>query len=168
VNPMECPHEFEVVQTVLAGRLEHCDEVRMHAESCEVCREVVAVASLIRDDRDSAFGEVQVPAAGQIWWRAAIRARLEAANAAARPMTWAHGVAGACAAGLSVGIIGLAWPTIDRLWAWLGDRVGTINPAALVVTDLASAMLQRTLPFGLAAACLLLAPLALYFALSDD
>jgi hypothetical protein len=168
VNPIECPHEFEVVQAVLGGRLEHSDEVRMHAESCEVCREVVAVASLIRDDRDDAFGEVHVPAAGQVWWRAAIRARLEAAHSAARPMTWAHGVAGACAAGLAVGIIGLAWPTIDRAWAWLGDRVGIINPSTLVVTDLASAMLQRTLPFGLAAACLLLAPLALYFALSDD
>jgi hypothetical protein len=168
VNAMECPHEFEVVQVVLAGRLEYCDEVRMHAESCEVCREVVAVASLMRDDRNGALGEVQVPAAGQVWWRAAIRARLDATNAAARPMTWAHGVAGACAAGLTVGIITVAWPTIEGAWAWLGERVGTIDPAALVVTDLASAMLQRTVPFGLAAACLLLAPVALYLALSGD
>jgi hypothetical protein len=170
VTPLECPHEHEIVQAVLSGRIEQFEEARRHADTCEVCREVAAVARSLGDDRDGALHDVQVPAAGQVWWRAAIRARLDAAHSAERPMTWAHGVAGACAAGLTLGIVGLAWPTIDRVWTWLADGLGSLMPDAAAVTDLAAAALQQTLPIGLlAAACLLLAPLALCLAfLSDD
>jgi hypothetical protein len=164
----DCPREFNIVQAVLNQRLDRDDDLRMHAESCDACREGVILATVLRADRDAALADVHVPAAGQIWWRAAIRARLEATTAAARPMTWAHGVAGASATGLTIGIIGLARPTLDRAWAWLGDHTGHISPDAMAVAELVSAVLQRTLPFGVAAACLLLAPLALYLALADD
>jgi hypothetical protein len=124
------------------------------------------VASLLREDRNATLADVQVPAAGQVWWRSAIRARLDAAHAAARPLTWAHGVAGACAAGLALAVLNIAWPTIERMFAWFGDRVA-VNPGTLAIADLASAMMQRTFPLAVVAACLLLAPVALYFALSN-
>jgi hypothetical protein len=164
----DCPREFAVVQAVLTGRLDGDDEMRAHMLTCETCGDASVLTSLLRADRDAALGDVRVPAAGQIWWRAAIRARLEATAAAARPMTWAHGVAGACATGLTIGIIGLARPTLDRAWAWLGDHAGHISPDAVTVAELASSVLQRTLPFGVAAACLLLAPVALYLALTGE
>jgi len=171
MTPLECPREHEIVRAVLAGRIDQLEEARMHVDTCEACLEVVAITSSLVEDRDLALHVVQVPAAGQVWWRAAIRARLDAAHAAARPMTWANGVAGACAAGLTLGVISLAWPTIDRGWTWLGDRLGSVVPTTAAVTDLAAAALQQTLPLGLlAAACLvLLAPVALCLAfLSDD
>jgi hypothetical protein len=183
VKTLECPREPEVVAavfsgTVLAGTVfaerggdgvgEEGEGLQMHIETCEICRDVVTVASRLRDDRDAALWDVQVPAAGQIWWRAAIRARLEAAHAAARPLTWAHGIAGACAAGLAAGALSVAWPTIVRAFSWFGDRAWSVNPGTVAVADLAAAMMQRTFPFALVAACLLLAPLALYFALSDE
>ena len=169
MTPLECPREAEVLSAVFSARLSEPDEdLQMHIETCEICRDVVTVASALRDDRDDALYDVQVPAAGQVWWRAAIRARLEAAHSAARPMTWAHGVAGACAVGLTAGVINVAWPTIERAFSWFGDRASSINPGTLAVADLATSMMQRTFPLALVAACLLLAPLALYVALSDE
>jgi hypothetical protein len=164
----DCPREFEIVQAVLTGRLQGDDDMRAHTLTCDTCGDASVLATILRADRDTALGDVHLPAAGQVWWRAAIRARLEATTAAARPMTWAHGVAGACATGLTIGIIGLARPTLDRGWAWLGDHAGNLSPDAVAVAELVSAALQRTLPFGVAAACLLLAPVALYLALTAE
>jgi hypothetical protein len=175
--PLECPREPEVLASVfargiVAGQAEAVgsgqgEDLQMHIETCEVCREVVAVASMLREDRDATLHDVQVPAAGQVWWRAAIRARLEAAHAAARPLTWAHGVAGACAAGLAAGVVNMAWPSIERVFGWFGERALSVNPGTIAIADLATSMMQRTFPLALVAACVLLAPVALYFALSD-
>lgn len=165
----DCPREVALVRAVLNGRFDgYDDEMRAHAEQCEPCRDAIVLTRILRADRDAALADIHVPAAGQIWWRAAIRARLEATTAAARPITWAHAVAGACAAGFTVGIVSLAGPTLDRAWAWLGDRAASIGPEALTVAELVSAVLQRTVPLGVAAACLLVAPVALYLVLADD
>jgi hypothetical protein len=173
MSACECPRESEVVAAVFARRIGgaasvESEDLQMHLDTCEVCRDVVAVASVLRDDRDATLWDVQVPAAGQVWWRAAIRARLEAAHAAARPLTWAHGVAGACAVGLTAGVVKMAWPTIDGGLSWLAERASSVNPGTLAVADLATTMMQRTLPLALIAAFLLLAPLALYIVLSDE
>jgi hypothetical protein len=167
VTALDCAREPEVVQAVMAGRLAACQDLGQHVESCDVCREVVAITRLFREDRDATLADVHLPAAGQVWWRAAVRARLDAAHAAARPLTWATGVAAACAAGLTVGVVGIAWPTIDRALTWFGDRAGSMPPPTLAVADLTATLMQRTLPFALAAAFVVLAPVALFLALSD-
>ena len=84
-----CLRETELV-TALVERRDDIDALTSHAEACQGCREVVMVMRLMSEDRD-ARREVRVPAAGQVWWRAAVRARLEAVHAAARPLTWLHG-----------------------------------------------------------------------------
>ncbi|MNC86912.1 hypothetical protein D3C83_25990 [compost metagenome] len=76
-------------------------------------------------------------------------------------------MAGASAAGLAAAVVTMAWPTITRFGAWMAEGTGGLSPDALAAADLAAAMLQRTIPFGLAAAFLLLAPIALYLALSE-
>jgi hypothetical protein len=168
VNTSECVREAEVLDAVLTGGVDD-QELHLHVEECETCREVVAVASLLREDRDLARHDVQVPAAGQVWWRAAIRARLDGAHAAARPITWAQGVAAACAAGLAAGGIGIAWPSVESAFGWFGARASSVSPAAIEVADLVSAAVQRSVPFAIAAAaCIVLAPLALYLALTDE
>lgn len=180
MNPVECAREADVLAAVLRRQLDlpRSDEggwrdggedLRAHIEQCEICAEVVAVAVLLREDRDVAQHDVHVPAAGQVWWRAAVRARLDGAQAAARPLTWAHGIAGASAVGLCVGVLGIVWPTIDRAAAWVGSHASSVGPAALTMIELVSAAMQRSLPFAIAAAAgMVLAPLALYLALSDD
>ena len=180
MNPIECAREADVLEAVLrrqldldrpdeAGWLDSVEDLRRHVEQCEICADVAAVASLLREDREIARHDVQVPAAGQVWWRAAVRARLDGAHAAARPLTWAQGIAGASAVGVGVGVIGIAWPTIDSAAGWLGSRAWSVGPAALAMIDLVSAAVQHSLPFAIAAvAGMVLAPLALYLALSDE
>jgi hypothetical protein len=85
-----------------------------------------------------------------------------------RPIGWLHAVTGAIAVGVLLAVFTVAWPFLvpmaDRVWLMV---VG-LFPNAEVASALASG-LRLSAMFGLlAAALLLLAPLALYFALSGD
>jgi len=165
-----CPHEDDVVAAVLSRRWDAADDaLKQHAPGCEICRDVVAVASLLSADQERSRYEVHVPAAGQIWWRSAVRARLEAAQAATRPMTWLHGIAGACAIGLTWALAGVVWPSVRELAAWLAAQTFGVDSGLGDVAALVTAALQKSLPLAfVVAACIVLAPVALYFALSDD
>ena len=83
-------------------------------------------------------------------------------------MTWFHGLAGACALGLALALAGIAWPTIREAASWLATQ--TIGDSAVIdMAALMAATLRKSLPVAfVAAAFVVLAPLALYFALSDD
>jgi hypothetical protein len=164
-----CIHEDDVAAAVLSHRWDSVDGgLKQHAAGCEICQDLVAVAGLLSSDQERSRYEVRVPAAGQVWWRSAVRARLEAAHAAARPMTWLHGIAGACALGLAYALIGMAWPSVRELTSWLAAQ--TIGDSGIAgVASLMTAALQKSLPLAfVVAACIVLAPVALYFALSDD
>lgn len=167
---VECVREAEVVNAVLRGAWPHrCDDTLVaHTVECETCREVAAISALLRDDGDRARHEIHVPAAGQVWWRAAVRARLESTHAAMRPMTWMHAITGAVALGLMLAVLTMAWPMVapaaDRLWLFAVAFFPTAEAASAVADSV-----RQSLLLGLiAAAFLLLAPLALYFVLSDD
>src|SRR5687768_16819373 len=70
-----------------------------------------------------------------------------------RPITWLQDVAAACAVGVGIALLGFAWPTLA---------------AALRVTALTEAV-PWVLPVAMTlAVCVLVAPVAVYFALSDD
>ena len=166
----DCVHEADVVAAVLSRRWDRAnEELKHHAAACEICRDVVAVASMLSADQERARYEVRVPAAGQVWWRAAVRARLEAAHAVARPLTWLHGIAGACAVGVACAVIGIAWPSLREMASWFTFAAfGADSRVADVAASVTDA-LQRSLPLAfVVAACIVLAPVALYFALSDD
>jgi hypothetical protein len=97
-----------------------------------------------------------------------VRARLDSSQAATRPMTWMHGITAAITIGVLLAALTAAWPLLlpaaDRLWA----MVVPLFPNADVAAALAGG-LRLSAMLGLAAAAfLLLAPLAVYFALSDD
>jgi hypothetical protein len=144
--------------------------LRAHAHTCEVCREVVAIVPLLREDyvdaRD-AIGrrDVPLPSAGQIWWRAAVCARADAARAAARPLVWGYGAAAACAVGLVAAALGWLWPSLLPVFARVGAVTARFEPAADVV--LATLRAQLPIVIGLAA-FLIAAPVALYFALREE
>ena len=167
-----CEHEVAVTQAVLGRQWpDACDQaLRDHADACEVCREVVEVAALLREDYDAARQEiaqrdVPLPSAGQIWWRAAVHARAEAAQAAARPLVWGYGVAAACAIGLLVAGLGVMWPSVLPVF----DRVGALTARFAPTADLVVATLRAQLPIVITvAACLVAAPIALYYALREE
>ena len=178
----ECPREQDVIDAIVAGRWpdsrleEHSDDtLQAHATQCQVCRELVEVTSLMRVERDGLHDEMNLPAAGQVWWRAAIRARLEASEQAARPLSWVFGISVACVVGLAVAVAELLWSPFQQAvrsaapsrWT-LPLGLGEVTRLLPSLTDLP--LFTTTGVFVLlgAAACLLLAPLALYFALSDE
>ena len=166
----ECAHEPLVVEAVVSGRwpAQADDALVAHARECEVCRDVAALASLIHDDHERSRFEVQVPAAGQVWWRSAIRARLESTQSAMRPMSWMHAATAAVTVGILLAAITVAWPMLsplgDQIWAW---AVGYFQNAE-VAAALASGLRQTMIVGAIAVAVLVAAPLALYFVLSGD
>ncbi|MGH9386120.1 MAG: hypothetical protein ACRD2N_17730 [Vicinamibacterales bacterium] len=166
----ECSREEQVVHAVLSGAWPgRCDhELTSHAAQCEVCSEVVAVATALRADHDEARCDVHVPAAGQVWWRAAVRARLETAHASTQPMTWLHGVTAAMTIGLTLAAIGIAWPSIAIAAEWTKSLFVGLAPQPDVAAVVIGALRQSFIVALVAGAGLVLAPVALYFALSDD
>ena len=175
MTPQPCVHEPEVVAAVLSRRWpEACDEsLRAHAEACEVCREVVEVAALLKEDYDEAREavaqrDVPLPSPGQIWWRAAVKARVEAAEAATRPLVWGYGVAAACAVALLIAGASAVWPSLLPAF----DRLASLTqwmPPVTLATDAVMAALKAQLPIVVGVAAFLIAvPVALYLALREE
>jgi hypothetical protein len=146
----ECLREFEIVEAVTAGRWpEACDaDLRSHALSCAVCRDVAVVASALHEERDSAVTGAGVPSAGLVWWRAELRARREAVRAAERPMKLVHSLAAAAAAGVGMALLG-----------------GLLPSAGQLLTAVVS-LPQFGLLLGALATLVVVAPIALYFVFS--
>lgn len=167
---VECPHEQKVVNAVLAGSWpDRCDDALVsHAGACEVCREVAAVSVLLREDLDRSRIEVHVPAAGQVWWRAAVRARLESTQAAARPMTWMHAITAAIVTGAFLAALTAVWPMLPGAITTARGVAGEFLPSSEVANAIAGGLMQSVVIGLIAAALLVLAPLALYFVFSDD
>ena len=173
----ECPCEQDVINAIVSGRWpDRCDEsLCAHAAECAVCKELVEVTSVMRLDLDGLEEEISLPSAGQVWWRAAIRARLEASQRVARPMSWIFGISLACAAGLAIAVIQLLWSPVHLAWGTPGPGswaalfgLGEMSRLLPTVRDLTPLTIAAVAVLLGAAACLLLAPLALYFALSDE
>jgi hypothetical protein len=168
-----CARETEVVDRVLAGSgaAALSDDLRRHVDGCQACGELLKVIEMLQQDHADAVLDVTVPAAGQVWWRAAVRARLEAAHAAARPMAWAQGMTGATLVGITCAALILAWPALGRVTA-LGFTRSTELWDATTVQLFPSmlAALERSLPLALAviAAVVVMPLLVLYFALAGD
>jgi hypothetical protein len=173
----ECPREQDVIAAIVAGKWPgHCDDALLeHAAQCGVCRELVEVTSLLHVERYALDDEGNIPSAGQVWWRAAIRARLEATQQVARPLSWLFGVSVAFAVGLAVAVVELMWSPVQHAvrsaapvsWSAsfrLAEAI-TWLPSWSNLTPLAT--IGGFVLLG-AAACLVLAPVALYFALSDE
>jgi hypothetical protein len=166
----DCPKEQLVVNAVLSGHWPHdCDDTLVaHAKECVTCREVANVSLLLRDDNDDSRFEMHVPAAGQVWWRAAVRARLEGTSAATRPITWMHGITGAIVAGVVLAVITAVWPMLPGAIDTARTSARQFFPSAEAASAVAGALQQSLLIALVAAVLLVVAPLALYFVLSDD
>jgi hypothetical protein len=176
MTPRTCVHESEIVEAVVSRRWPDTVDaaLREHAASCEVCCEIVTVAALLHEDftdtRDTLVRrDVPLPSAGQIWWRAAVRARADAAQRATRPLVWGYGLAAACAAGLLTGALTMFWPALAPVFDRLGSLTWWVPPSALTAADALLALIKAQLPLMLGVgAFLVAAPVALYFALRED
>ena len=167
----DCSHEQTVVSVVMArgwpGAAD--EELQAHVRACPVCADVVEVATLLRMDHETFGREIRLPAAGQVWWRAAVRARMEAAHAAARPITWLQGVAAACAGAVACAVLAFTWPSVREVAGWFAQVAIGLDPSLSVIGPVRAAV-EQSLPLVLSVAALVvLGPLVvLYFALSGE
>ena len=169
MSSLDCAYEDRVVRAVLSGQWPNEDEALVaHTQHCQICGEVVEVAVMLRADHDQARREVQVPVAGQVWWRSAVRARLESTQASTRPMTWLHGVTAAVTLGIMLAVLGMAWPILIDGAVWARDVALPLVANGEVSGAVGGVLRQSVMLAGVAAVCLLVAPVVLYFALSND
>jgi hypothetical protein len=162
---IECPRESDVLDALASARWpDRVDaELAQHVAACSICQDVVAVASAMQEDHDVTWKEwndANVPSSGQMWWRAEMRARQDAIRDASRPVTVAQAVAVGLALSLA-GVAGwLAWPTVQGFFA-------SLFPSATSQTSVFASPLF--LPVAVAMlAMIVVAPVALYFVLSDE
>jgi hypothetical protein len=165
----ECSREQDVLDALSARRWpERCDaDLRAHVASCAICTDLVEVAMALLDDHELAWRDARVPPSGVVWWRAQLRAREDAARAAARPLAFIHGVAASVAVWLVVALVRAVPPAYLSTWrAWVA---GLIPDITFRMPDVAS--VTGAVPLSLLlllAAWLLLAPVAIYFAVVDE
>jgi hypothetical protein len=156
----ECPRESDVLDALASSRWPNRVERELadHVASCTICQDVIAVATAIQSDNDAAWREANVPSSGQMWWRAEMRARQDAIREASRPLTIAQGVAALLALTLAALVTWFAWPSVHNV-------LSAIGLAGEGQTAFASPML---LPLAIAmGALLIVAPLAIYFVVSE-
>ncbi|MBI4476833.1 MAG: hypothetical protein HY654_06640 [Acidobacteria bacterium] len=160
-----CPREQEALEVAFAGTLSDGghDGIRAHLATCSICADVVRVATAIREDADSCR-MAHLPGSGIVWWRAQMRARAEAARAASKPITFVQGIAAACLVGAAVAGLGVAFPWIRAWFGSMGELARAIEAGAGASPLLG---LPLWVPL-LAVLTLLLAPVAIYLAVTKD
>ena len=160
MSATECLREAEILDEIAAGRwpADAPEALRAHATSCAVCADLALAASALHDDAAAATAApIALPTAGQVWWRAELRARHEAARLAQRPMIAVQIVAAVvCLAALVTGVRGFA----PEVWAWLSGTVGTAWKAP---QDAWTLVVLVSVGFWL-----ILAPLALWMVVRAD
>jgi len=165
----ECDREQDVLDAIAAGRWpERCDdELHAHVSSCAICSELSEVACAVVDDRETVWGEADIPSAGIVWWRAQLRAREEAARAAGRPVAFIQGVAASVALWLIVSLV-RALPA-DYLAEWRTWIVSALPSFSFTMADVARVTAAVPLVvFVIIGAWVVLAPVAIYFAAADE
>lgn len=173
MRQIECEFEAEVLSAVIQSRWpDRVDAaLQTHVKTCGICADVAAVAGAIDCAREETAACAAVPHAlpdsGRVWWKAQMRARREAVEAAGRPITAIHIAAFACAMVLMGACIGAtsSWFQAGLKWAWA--EIGGFDPKTVI--PYATALIEG---HGLLVACMLamvfVVPVAVYLAIGKD
>ena len=158
--PADCRFEAAVLEEIEAGRWPSSSpsELRAHVETCPVCADVALVAAEMRATDGAPTAPVVLPSAGQVWWRAELRARQEKLQLAQRPLLAVQVVA-AVVALLGFGT-GLRW-LAPNAWGWLVETAGMARTDGGIGTW--GVLLILSIGFWL-----VLAPLAVYMVVRAD
>lgn len=142
-----CDREWEVIESLRNG---HTDaELRSHAAECADCNDLTEVAGALLDDRRTLMREAPIPGSGLVWWRTTMRARQEAAHRAM----------------IAARVVQAALVTIALIAAivWIGPKSTPIDLHAIF-----TAMSGFALPLFAVAGLLILAPVAVYFVVTEE
>jgi hypothetical protein len=151
---LDCTREAEILEAITAGRWAQRIDVELHehATVCATCADLAAVASAIAEESVVAMRHAHVPPSGMVWWRMQRRVKAESAENATRAVSIVQVATLAGTAFVVLAILG----GLSLLKNW--------NQWLLTLTAP-----QWNLPLILAAAtCLLLAPFAVYYAVTEE
>jgi hypothetical protein len=164
--PYECRTEADVLQAVVEGQWpDQCDRgLLAHVEGCSTCRDLVAVAPLLREDAAAAGRAASVPSAGTVWYRAQLRMRADAEQRAVRPVHLTAALAAACTCGLLAGALTLGSAWVRGMFAQLVDvplRFPWPSPDGPAIVG---RVMDNGMPLGVVAILLLATAVALVVA----
>ena len=126
-----CDREQELLTALRSGNW--TPDLRAHFAACDSCAELAITADFMH--QAAATLHTHVPPAGLVWWKSQLRARRDAAHAAARPVLIAERAAAIVAL---LGAIGaMAWLSADSTPAALAGIIAL----ALITTAAAGALL---------------------------
>ena len=169
----DCAFESEILDHLRTGTWPaRADaDLRAHFERCATCRDLVAVATALTDDRDGLAPDIVVPRAQLVWWRAQLRARQEASRAASRPMAISVLAAAVTAIGAVAVALTVGWDWIGGwLFAW-PDRMRALVPADLGAVVAAHVRLDSLLSpvvASVATLAIIFVVLAMYVIVSEE
>ena len=170
MKPHLCTRETELWDAIAAGRWPDAAdaELRAHVAGCAACGDLAFVAGSLRQDACDVGRDATPPSSAIVWWRAQMRARQEAAQAADRPITVVQGLAIACAVGLLLGLVGsvAAWVRGSSSWfsAWSASAASVMTQFAAV--DFTSRWVL--LPAVVIGLSLVVMPVAIYAIMSEE
>lgn len=137
-----------------------------HVEPTDAEIEAI-VSEAIAAEAAMARTEAAPPSSAIVWWRAQMRARQEAAQAAERPITIVHGLAIASGAGLMLGLLGYLTGGLKASYAWLAATYQSVSAGApLAAIDFTNRWV--TLPMTAMLVSVLVASVAAYVILADE
>lgn len=164
----ECAREEDVIDAVASCRWpDGAADLHEHVRTCRVCADLVAIIEPLLDARDVAWQNARVPSSAVVWWRAQMRARREAARQATRPLTIAQSVG--AVAGIVV-LCSVAWllaPWLDSPLSRASDLLA-FDFGRLTLPDLGELGRRWWIVLFLIVPWLILAPMAIYFAMDED
>jgi hypothetical protein len=169
MKPLDCEFESEVLAAVLQSRWpERVDaHLRRHVSGCVICSDAVAVAETFDLARGETHALAVLPDSGCVWWFAQLRARREAAEAAARPITATQIIAFASAVGLLGACLVTAFKWFQSMGNWIVSIFAGFDAKELVFSAATLLVEHTALVLGIAAVVFLL-PAAAYFAMGRD
>lgn len=153
---MTCPRESEILDALMTARWPNAcgDELPAHAKSCALCADLVLVATAITND----VPQAHVPTSAVMWWRMQRREREEAARAASRTITIVQASSIIAAIAVVLTILG-GVSAMSETW-----RNGVAHALQQI-----NNIPQWGLPLLFTLALVLvLAPVALYFAVREE
>jgi hypothetical protein len=127
MKPMPCERESLAVEAARAGCWD--DDLRAHVAECDSCANAMLAAEYLFSMREADHAAAPVPHAGRVWWKAQLRARREAAERAARPISVVQWAAFACAAVALCGVCVWQWSDVRTWLAALTGGWHTASPA---------------------------------------
>jgi hypothetical protein len=173
MKPIDCEFEADALAAALQSRWpEQVDaKLRAHIVACPICSDVITIATAVDSARDDTRAHRVVPDSGLVWWRAQLRARREAAEAAGRPITAAQLVAFGCAIGLLGACFGATSTWFQSAFRWIASSLGGVDAKTLLhsATALLAQYGAQHVALVLAVSVMLvLVPTAVYLVLGRD